>query len=44
MYSEEKLKELTLDELIDLVNKITEERNMYRDKCYKLLEEKYGKE
>ena len=41
MYTEEDLKGLSIEELINLVNQITEERNLYRDKCYKLLEEKY---
>ena len=41
MYTEKDLEGMTLEEMIDLVNKITDERNLYRDKCNKLLEEKY---
>lgn len=40
MYTEEDLKGLSIEELINLVNQITEERNLYRDKCQKLLKEK----
>lgn len=40
MYTEEDLKGLSIEELINLVNQITEERNLYRDKCNKLIEEK----
>lgn len=32
MYTEEDLKGLSIEELINLVNQITEERNFYRDK------------
>ena len=41
MYTKEDLKNMSVEDLIDLVNKITDERNLYRDKCYKLLQEKY---
>lgn len=40
MYTEEDLKGLSIEELINLVNQITEERNLYRDKCNKLIEQK----
>jgi len=40
MYIEEDLKGLSIEELINLVNQITEERNLYRDKCNKLIEQK----
>ena len=40
MYTSEDLKGLSIEELINLVNQITEERNLYRDKCNKLIEEK----
>ena len=40
MYTPEDLKGLSIEELINLVNQITDERNLYRDKCNKLIEEK----
>ena len=40
MYTSEDLKGLSIEELINLVNQITDERNLYRDKCNKLIEEK----
>lgn len=40
MYTKEDLKGLSIEELINLVNQITEERNLYRDKCNKLIKEK----
>lgn len=40
MYTEEDLKGLSIEELINLVNQITEERNLYRDKCNKSIEQK----
>ena len=40
MYTEKDLEGMTLEEMIDLVNKITDERNLYRDKCNKLIEQK----
>ena len=40
MYTSEDLNGLSIEELINLVNQITEERNLYRDKCNKLIEEK----
>lgn len=40
MYTPEDLKGLSIKELINLVNQITDERNLYRDKCNKLIEEK----
>ena len=41
MYTKEDLKNMSVEDLINLVNKITDERNLYRDKCYRLLQEKY---
>ena len=40
MYTKEDLNGLSIAELINLVNQITEERNLYRDKCNKLIEQK----
>ena len=40
MYTKEKLEEMSVEELINLVNQITDERNLYRDKCNKLIEQK----
>ena len=40
MYTQEDLEGMSVEELINLVNQITDERNLYRDKCRKLLEEK----
>ena len=40
MYTEDDLKGMSIEEMINLINQITDERNLYRDKCNKLIEEK----
>lgn len=40
MYTKDDLKGMSIEEMINLVNQITDERNLYRDKCNKLIEEK----
>lgn len=40
LFDENELKKMSVQELIDLCNKMTEERNYYRDKCNKILENK----
>ena len=36
-YTEEQISKLSKSEIIDLINKITDERNYYRDKCEKII-------
>ena len=40
MYTEDDLKGMSIEEMINLINQITDERNLYRDKCNKLIKEK----
>ena len=40
MYTQKELEGMSVEELINLVNQITDERNLYRDKCQNLLKEK----
>lgn len=40
MYTEDDLKGMSIEEMINLINQITDERNLYRNKCNKLIEEK----